>query len=172
MSRLVALLSLCLLVGGCDLFSVATNLEDACMSFADRKVDGVPVGGTLTKSFVYSNLSIADSFISIDAVVKSLSIGLKVTQGPADLSFLQSIHLSVSTDTLPAVELISCDNGECASSSAEASLEVAAPPNIMDYVLAGQLRVQITVSGDLPPDDWYADVQVCLSGSAKVKIGF
>src|SRR5262249_50040324 len=137
MSRLVALFALVPLLGGCDLFSVATSVDDVCMTFTDRKVDGVPVGGKLTKSFTYDELGIADGFISVDATVKALSLGMKVTEGAADLSFLKSIHLTISTDTLPPVELISCDDYQCASSSTEASLSVSAPEDIMKYALAG-----------------------------------
>jgi hypothetical protein len=35
---------------------------------------------------------------------------------------------------------------------------------MMEYLTTGALEFRMTLSGDLPPEDWAIDVDVCLRG--------
>lgn len=155
---------------GCDLFSAETQIDNVCMQLDDRAIDGTP-SGRLTRSFSYDDLSIFDGFISADATVSDLTVTLTGTHGVSDLSFLQSVHVSIESDGLPPADVIACDDGACASDTMSSSVHVTAPPRLTDYALGGAMKITLTVSGDLPKNDWSANLRVCMSGSAKVAIG-
>jgi hypothetical protein len=155
---------------GCDLFSAETQLDNVCVQLDDRPIDGTP-SGKLTRSFSYDDLSIFDGFISADATVSDLKVTLTGTRGVSDLSFLESVHVSITSNGLPPADVIACDDGACASSTLTSSVHVTAPPRLTDYAIGGAMTVTLTVSGDLPKNDWAANVKVCLSGSARVAVG-
>jgi hypothetical protein len=156
---------------GCDLFSAETQLDNVCMQLDNRSIDGVP-SGKLTRSFSYDDLSLFDGFISADATVSDLSVTLTGVRGVSDLSFLESVHVSIESNGLPPADVIACDDGECASDTLTSTVHVTAPPRLTDYALGGAMKITLSVSGDLPKTDWAANLRVCLSGSAKVAIGF
>jgi hypothetical protein len=171
MSRTLSVLALLPILGGCDLFTAEANLDNVCMQLDDRIVDGAP-GGKIVRTVSYDDLSIFDGFISLDAKVTDLRVALKATQGVSNLSFLDSVHVTITSGTLPPLELLACDGGACASSTKETTVAIDAPDNLIDYALNGTMKIALSVSGPLPTSDWMANVQVCLSGTAQLKIGF
>src|SRR5262249_16978953 len=140
------------------------------MQLDDRAIEGTP-SGKLTRTFRYDDLGIFDGFISAEATVSDLSVTLTGPRGVSDLSFLQSVHVSIQSDALPPADVIACDDGACASDTLTSSVHVTAPPRLTDYALGGAMNITLTVSGKLPKNDWAANVKVCLSGSARVAIG-
>jgi hypothetical protein len=169
--RLWKLLALVPVLGGCDLFSVETTIDDVCMQLDNRSIDGAPTQ-KLTRSFDYDQLAIFDSFISFDAQVTHLKVDLQGVSGVQDLSFLQSVHVSIVADGLPPLDVLACDDGECASDTLASSVEVAAPPNLVAYAMGGHVHVTVSVAGPLPPTAWVANLRVCMSGTAGASVPF
>lgn len=164
-------LALIPILGGCDLFSGEVNIDDACIQLDNRTIDGAP-SARLTRTFSYDQLAIFDSFISLDADVTRIKVDLQGVAGVADLSFLESVHVTIAADGLPPLEVLACDDGACASDTLESSVEVSAPPKLTSYALGGHVDVTITVAGPLPTQAWVANLRVCMSGTARASVGF
>jgi len=159
------------LTAGCDFFSVDTELDDACVEFNNKTVDGA-TNGELKKVFTYDDLSVADGFIKLNADITHFEVTLQGVEGVTDLSFLDSVRVTISNADLPSLEVIRCDDGACASDTRISSVSQAAPPNLADYALAGQVTIGVGLYGpNLPTTSWTANVKVCLSGSAHVAAG-
>lgn len=160
------------LTAGCDFLSVDTELEDACVEFNNKVVEGA-TSGELRKVFTYEDLSVADGFIRLNADITHFEVTLQAVDGVADLSFLDSVRVTLSNPDLPSLEVIRCDDGACASDTKVATVSQAAPPNLTDYALTGQVTVGVGLYGaNLPTTSWTANVKVCLSGQAHVSAGF
>jgi hypothetical protein len=159
------------LTAGCDFFSVDTELDDACIELNNKVIDGA-TNGELKKVYTYDDLSVADGFISLGADITHFEVTLQAVDGVSDLSFLDSVRVTLSNADLPSLEVIRCDDGACASATRIASVSQAAPPNLADYALTGQVTVGVGLYGpDLPTTSWTANVKICLSGSAHVAAG-
>jgi len=159
------------LIAACDFFSVDTELDDACVAFDNQVVPG-NTSGKLERTFVYDKLAVLDGFISLDADVTHLDVTLRAVKGAADLSFLDSVSVSLESGGLPALEVIRCDDGACASDTTTSSVSEAAPAGLIAYALSGKIQVKVVLTGPLPESDWSADVKVCLSGQAHLAVGF
>jgi len=167
--RISAALLLVPFIGGCDLFSAETKLDNVCMELDNRSIDGTPAG-KLVRTFTYDDLAIFDGFISLDATIDDLSVTMKGMTGVSDLSFLDTIHISIASQDLPPLAIITCDDGACASDTKETTIDLVPPANLMAYALGGKMTVSVTVEGPLPKESWTANVKICLSGSAKLSI--
>jgi hypothetical protein len=170
--RLWKVLALVPILGGCDLFTAETDIDNACVQLENQTIDGAPLD-KLTRSFSYDQgLSVFDGFIALDADVTKIKIDLQAVRGVSDLSFLKSVHVSIAAEDLPPLAILTCDDGACASSSLETSIEVSAPPNLTNYALGGHVVITITLEGELPPEMWVANLKVCMSGTARISAGF
>jgi hypothetical protein len=169
--RIWKLLALAPILGGCDFFTAETNIDNACVELDHQTIDAAPIG-KLTRSFTYNQLAVFDGFIALDADVTKIKIDFTGLTGVSDLSFLDSVHVSVSTEELPPLVLLSCDDGACASNTLHTSVDVPAPPNLVKYALGGHVQITITVEGDLPAVPWVANLKVCMSGTAHIAAGF
>ena len=159
------------LVAGCDFFSVDTQIEGACVAFDNKVVDGAK-GTTLEKTFTYDDLKVLDGFISLNADVTQLDVTLTAVDGVSDLSFLDSVRVTLQSGTLPALDVIQCTDGACASDTMTAEVSETAPVNLTDYALTGKVMVRVSLGGpSLPKTPWTADVKLCLSGSAHIAAG-
>jgi hypothetical protein len=61
------------------------------------------------------------------------------------------------------------DIGSCSDADCFAEQEVSLAGNeeidVMEYISTGSLEFRMTVSGDLPREDWALDVDICLRGT-------
>jgi hypothetical protein len=159
------------LIAGCDFFSMDTTLDDACIAFDQKTIDGAK-NGVLERTFAYGDLTVLDGFVKLDADVTRLDVSLHAVAGVTDLSFIDSVRVTLQSGDLPAIDVIRCDGGACASDTMTTEVSEVAPPNLTDYALAGKVQVRITMTGAaLPTSAWTANVKMCLSGSAHVAVG-
>jgi hypothetical protein len=168
--RSAALLVLCL--SGCTLLDAEIEIPQACMTFLDQEVPGMPGGHSFTKTFIADDLKVVDGFVKVDGVITDARARLTLRSGPSDFTFLDGVTVTVtdSTGTLPAAMLVSCLDGACMSMSQVTEIVAQVPENLLDYARGGAPRFTVTLTGNLPTDTWHTDIQVCLSGRASVKI--
>jgi len=159
-------------LSGCTLLQVDAEIPEACVTFLDQEVPGVPAGQSYTKTFVADEFELPDGFIKLDAVITEARATLMLTGGATDFTFLDRVTLEVkdSAGALPPTMVVACEAGACMSSSAMTEIRAQTPENLIDYARGGAPRFTVTMSGNLPTHAWYTDVEVCISGRASVKI--
>jgi hypothetical protein len=165
-----ALLAVCL--SGCTLLDVGIDVPEACVTFPNEEVPGMPDGMTWTKSFVADDLKIVDGFVSVDAVITDARARLTLRGGADDFSFLDGVTVTVkdSQGTLPAAKLVDCAAGACASATQTTEVVADVPENLIEYAKHGSPEFVVTLTGALPAQAWRTDVKVCISGHASIKV--
>jgi hypothetical protein len=164
------LLALCL--SGCTLLDAGIDIPEACVTFQNEEVPGMPGGTAFTKTFVADNLKIVDGFVKIDAVITDARARLTLRGGASDFTFLDGVSVTVkdSTGALPPATIVACDDGACMSQSQVTEIVAQVPENLIDYAKGGAPQFTVTLSGNLPTEAWRTDVEVCISGRASVKV--
>ena len=159
-------------LSGCNLLAVDVEIPEACVTFLDQEVPGMPPGQAYTKTFVADEFKLPDGFVKLDAVVTEARATLTLTGGASDFTFLEGVTLEVSDSTgvLPPTMLIACEAGACMSYSATTEIHAQIPENLTDYARGEAPRFTVTMTGNLPSHAWHTDVEVCISGRASVKI--
>src|SRR5262249_57563072 len=96
-----ALIALCL--SGCTLLDAGIDIPEACVTFHDEEVPGMPGGTSWTKTFVSDDLKIVDGFVKVDAVITDARARLTLRSGAPDFTFLDDVTVPVkdSTGALP-----------------------------------------------------------------------
>ncbi|HKA88661.1 MAG TPA: hypothetical protein VKH36_06235 [Acidimicrobiia bacterium] len=165
-----ALIALCL--SGCTLLDAGIDIPEACVTFHDEEVPGMPGGTSWTKTFVSDDLKIVDGFVKVDAVITDARARLTLRSGAPDFTFLDDVTVTVkdSTGALPPATIVACEHGACMSMSQVTEIVATVPDNVVDYARHGAPRFTVTLAGNLPAQAWRTDVEVCISGRASVKI--
>lgn len=158
------------LASGCDIFAVETEFEDACINFNQRVIDGAP-SGMLQRTFTTDELEVVNKFFELSTNITELRVALTAEDGVNDLTFLDNVRVTVTNEGLDTLELVRCENGDCASTSMETELAVEGTPLLNSYIAGHKLQVTVIVTGPLPTNDWTANLSICMSGSAKLSFG-
>jgi hypothetical protein len=154
----------CIQIGG--------TLEDVCIHKSGIMMEGMPSElpspgelPAVEHAFVHEDLDVLAPLLDsgLDAEVFFTAATLRADH---DLDFVRRVDLvgsSANPDaTLPAIDLASCA-GDC-NDGHEVSLVGAEDRSMMEYLTTGALEFRMTVSGELPTEDWALDVDVCLRG--------
>ena len=173
MRRVVPVLAL-LPLAGCPLFSVGAKVQEMCVTLQDRTIKGVPAGEPFRDSSLIDPLESFGAFFELNGTITSAHATLRVRQGATDLKFLESVRVSIRGvepgSEMPPASLVRCTDFSCASESDTAELETDVPEDVVDYVRAGMVQLDLTMTGALPRTDWKVDLEVCLSGEASVEL--
>jgi hypothetical protein len=167
-----ALLGLAFLSGGCPLFSVEAEIEEACVVRKGIEVEAVPAGTTsLTESYDVSldELGGLGDLLDLDADLEFVRFEARATSGIAELGFVDAAHVTVASgnpeSALPTLVAYDCA-GDCPVSGATLVVPATAQQDAADYLASGSLVVDVQVTGQLPATAWTMDVSVCVKGRA------
>jgi hypothetical protein len=112
--------------------------------------------------------------------VTLLGIGLEARDGIADFSFVRSISLSMASRDpavpLPPVELISFESAYQNSTTTASYGDTKYLPsqsrvNLLDYLEADTLELELDVEGDMPDERWSIAMDVCFTFVAEYRKG-
>jgi hypothetical protein len=158
-----------LFLSGC--VQITGTIEEVCLSPTSLQIEGSPVdaAGEIEHSFVIDDFTALDPIfdLGLEAEVYFTESTLRSDRS---FGFVRGIQLVGSSRDLPAIDLGSCADETC---SADAELVLSADEvDMMRYIDTGALDLDLTVSGELPREDWTLDVDVCLRGSLSFEAGF
>jgi hypothetical protein len=163
-----------LLIGltGCPLLSVEAEIPEACLTYTDVEVVGVPAGVPFTYTKTLEEIPLADGFVSLDAVVTDARASLRAKSGIANFAFVDGLVVTIASadPSLPPFDLVACQGGSCASATGTTTIAAQTPENLIDYMTAGPAAVTITLTGTLPTEAWTTDIEICLGGKARLTL--
>jgi hypothetical protein len=166
--RVIALTAL-LPLGGCPLFSVSAEIPEMCVGFHDRLIAGVKPGGSFERKIVADPLSSFGAYLSLGADITDAKATIHAKSGVANLAFIDSISVSLAgadtTNPMAPISLVDCIDYACASDTMDATLTNTPPEGVLDLLASGKVQIELTLTGDLPENDWVVDLEVCISGS-------
>jgi len=168
MIKYSALVALALLPTGCPLLEVQTDVQTACLTYKGVHVDAAPAGETnVHQMFAFDDLGPIHDLLAIDdgAEVHFVSAKVTATSGIADFGFVQSAHLTLSTETKPELDVYSCD-GDCLGADNTLSIPTAVQDNALDYLRGDSVLVDMAFDGELPTTAWTMDVEMCFDAKA------
>jgi len=167
-----AVVGLAFLSGGCPLFSVEAEIEEACVVRHGIAVEAVPAGTTsITKQYdiAVDELSGLQDLIDLDADLEFVRFDVIATSGITELGFVDAAHVTVASgdpdSALPTLVAYDCD-GDCPVNGTTLTVPAAAERDAADYLASGSLVVDVEVEGQLPATAWTMDVAVCVKGRA------
>jgi hypothetical protein len=157
---------------GCPLVSVEAEIPDACLTYTAVRVPGLPPGLQFSYTKTLDELPLAEGFISLDAVITDARATLRATSGVESFDFVDGLVVTISSadGSLPPFDLVACQHGNCASPTKTTTLATETPENLIDYMQAGPANVTITLTGDLPLNEWTTDVEICLSAKMRLTV--
>lgn len=160
-------------LGGCPLFSADADIPEMCVTLHDRTVEGVLPGESYRRRILANPLEVFGPFFEVSSEITAAKVTLHAKSVP-DLMFLDEVNVSMRgadpAFELPPLWLVRCPDYACASPTTVASAESATAMQATDYLAAGEIQLDITLTGPLPQADWKVDVEVCLSGTAGVEL--
>jgi hypothetical protein len=167
--RRIAPLALALLAG-CPLVSLEAEIPDACLTYKNVEIPAVPPGIAFTHTKELAEFPLTDGFLSVDAVVTRARAKLIATSGVSNFQFVDGLVVTIDSGEMQPFDLIACEDGSCASSSKETIIAANTPVNLIDYMSSGPAAVTVQLTGDLPQVPWTADIEICLSGTARLSV--
>jgi len=154
-----------LLVTGCPLLDVETDVSEVCVTYAGVQIDGASET-SVQASFTIDELGQLNTFIDQDADLEFVRAEIRATDG-TDLGFVDAAEVSVAggdpESTLPTLPVISCD-GDCLPDGASLQIPATVQHSAVDYVRTGSLVIAVDLHGQVPAVAWTADVDVCMKG--------
>ena len=168
MSRLAFLPLALVMLPGCPLLDVDTEVAETCATYHDVQVAAVPIArSSLTQSFTLDQLQTLQQLASLDATLTFTHADVHATSGITDFSFVTDVSLAIASgdpsSTLPTATVFDCNN----CGTADPTLDVASNTVIdaKDYVTSGSLIVTVDLAGQPPAIAWTMDVDVCMTGN-------
>ncbi len=145
---------------GVPYFAVEIDAQEICAVGLEAEMPGVP-GSPLQHILGddFSDLTLIDN---LETDVKVLQLSIDVSE--VALDNLDGLHVFVLADGLPMAEVAGSDN----VAAVEQVITVSAdePMDITDYMLASNMEMALTLSGQLPAETWNTKVDVCFSAAA------
>ncbi|HZH02609.1 MAG TPA: hypothetical protein VEY30_02425 [Myxococcaceae bacterium] len=166
----------CALLTGCgDLFYAEVEVPEVCVTEADAGLEGVPVPGTHTVSRAF-NYDIGSALGTIttegvDSEARLLTLTLTANRGISDMDFLDAIQVYAAAPPdsgLSDLKLVDYQQPAAAQGARTISL-TAQQDNIIPYVTADALKLNVTFTGQIPQSSWSVDARGCLYIRGKYK---
>jgi hypothetical protein len=172
-------------IAGCgELLRVEAEAEQVCVRQIGEALPGtgavspVPVSGSIAKSFPLALGDIADlSDAGLDAQLEVLSF--RISAGGGAFAGLERLAVSIAPPVgsgLTPLSLVSfpgsVEGAPIAFDGVAVSVDLtAAKHDLLRYVEAGELAIQLEAEGVLPLEEWRADVEVCVAADAAYEYG-
>jgi hypothetical protein len=168
----IALVALAL--PACTLVVLDADIRSVCSTRHGLAVDGVPAGvpvppeTTVDVDLTLDEVALLDQ---LDTEIQFAHVRLRPTSGIDDLDFVTSARVSVASAdpdaALPTLTIVDCA-GDCPRDGLDIVIPAEGDADPMDYVDAGSLALGATIGGDAPAVAWTLDVEVCVSGNARL----
>jgi hypothetical protein len=169
-----ALLGAAALLAGCGplpLVSGSFEVAQVCKTLPAQSFQGVPISvnatvGTAMQVDLGSELaSLQQEGVTLDVQLRSVT--LKPRQGVTDFGFLDALKLS-SPQTPDQAVLADYAKNPDAPAPVQLQLESQTPVNLAAVARDGQVKVDVTATGELPTSDWSVDAETCFSVNGTV----
>jgi len=157
-------------LAGCPLISVEAEIPDACLTYAEVEIGGVPHGVAFTFTKTLDEVPLIDGFVSFDAAITEARATLRARSGVSDLHFVDGLVVTIDNGERAPFVLVACEHGSCASPTRESAIAIDTPADLIDYLTTGPAEIKIEMTGALPTETWVADIEICLSGSARLTV--
>jgi hypothetical protein len=173
--RSAALLTGLAMLPGCPLVDVEADVPEVCLTYPNLQVQ-TPAQSSVSESFVFDDLSAVHDVVNQDASLEFVRAEIRVADGGLeDLSFVDSVSVVVSSNdpgtTLPKLTMYQCD-GDCAPDGKTLKLTAGDSKNVIEYLKANSLKIDLDFHGEIPAASWTMDIDVCLKGSASHSVSF
>lgn len=168
MIKYSALVALALLPTGCPLLDVQTDVQEACLTYKDVHVDAAADGETtFHQMFAFDDLGPIHDVLAIDegAEVHFVSAKMTATSGISDFSFIHSANLSLSTESMPELDVYRCD-GDCLGADSTLAIPTTVQDNALEYLKGDSVAVDMAFDGEMPTTAWTMNVEMCFSAKA------
>ena len=124
---------------------------------------------------MFDDLSAVHDVVDQDASLEFVRAEIRVAGGLDDLSFVDAVKVAVSSNdpgtTLPKLTMYQCD-GNCAPDGKTLKLTAGDAKNVIEYLKANSLKIDLDFQGEIPAASWTMDIDVCLKGSASHSVSF
>jgi hypothetical protein len=155
---------------GC-LVSVEVDAPEIEVTQHDVLFDGVPRPATagdvaLVRSYsqAHDKLDLPDD---INPEVRALGVSLTAKRGIQDFMFIHNLRVTMSDETHAPVELIAYQQQPGAVPASVLNVDCANPVNTLEAWRTDAATFTIEVAGDLPEQEWAADIAVRFAGKIK-----
>jgi hypothetical protein len=172
LSRFAALVFGLVMLPGCPLVDVEAEVPEVCLTYPNLQVQ-TPAVKSLSQSFVFDDLSAVHD-LAKQASLELVRAELRATSGVANLAFVHAVNVVVSSGDpasgLPPLTMYNCD-GDCTPDGGTLEVPAALAHNVIEYLQADSIIVDIAFSGEIPEASWTMDVDVCMKGRAGYTVG-
>lgn len=165
-------LAISILAPGCPLLDVTAQVPEACLTYKDIQVEGVPTEDAtgIHSVFTFDDLGAFGDLEQFDADLHFTRSTITATYGVGNLAFIASAKLDVASgdpdSTLPTRTFYECAAGDCPAKGKSMELPVADRDNAIAYISTGSLVVSLDATGNMPTEGWTMDAELCVEGSA------
>ena len=165
-------LAISILGTGCPLLDVSASVPEACLTYKDIQVDGVPAenANAIHSVFTFDDLGGLKDLEKYDADLHFTRGTITATHGVGNLAFISSAKVDIASgdpdSTLPTRTFYECAAGDCPAAGKSMELDVADQNNAVAYIDSGSLVVALDATGNMPTEAWTLDAELCVSGSA------
>lgn len=185
-TRIVLPILLVATLGACNfnVLVVEVESEEVCVTglTADIPADAE---GTVTVTLSKDGAQDQDSGGAFDIEVPEgwevtevtlLGVGIEAKHGIDNLHFVNTVHLDMTGThpelDLPTIDLLDVDISNLpynTTSRSSTFLEAAGTFNLVEYLQAEELEFGLSMTGDMPSDDWGIGLDVCFTFVAEYR---
>ena len=165
-------LAISILGTGCPLLDVSASVPEACLTYKDIQIDGVPAenAAAIHSVFTFDDLGGLKDLEKYDADLHFTRGTITGTHGVGNLAFISSAKVDIASgdpdSTLPTRTFYDCALGNCPAEGKSMDLPVSDQDNAIAYINTGSLVVALDATGNMPTEGWTMDVELCVEGSA------
>ena len=167
MKRLTLLAAVGWLLTSCGGLYVEAEEPQVCKTMAGPSIPGNPTGLSVTyeQQFKYDFgnelLNFGDKKVDTQAQILSVTLTGK---NVSDLSFIQSgqVQLLDPNGTKPPIKVLSYQQDPNAPKSVTLVIANGDKVDVTDYLSNGAVDVDLSLTGNLPPQSWSFDIQTCV----------
>lgn len=167
---------------GCPLIDIEVGVDDLCVAVSDVSFEGA---GSLPAEIlsqqdgpvsIERSIRIDEQMASLGEVLGDLEIDATLElrsatatlvpseMGPQSFSFLHDIDVIAVSDGADAIQVVDCQG--CGLDTGTIDL-FATPTDLTRFLGAESMRLDISVTGEPPEEDWAMDMNLCFAASGR-----
>ena len=154
---------------GCPLLHIEAEVPEVCLSYPNLQFTSPTAQSSIKQSFTFDDLSAIHDLAKQDANLEFVRAAVHVTSGVANLDFVKSVHVVVSSGdpgtTLPPMTMYNCD-GDCVPDGDTLDIPAAAGNDAIAYLRGDSVLIDLDFEGEIPAATWTMDVDVCMKAKA------
>jgi hypothetical protein len=157
-----------LLLTGCDPFFVELEIPELCQTQTDVTFDGLGFSAG-TQTFVQtlhydlaSSIGILES-AGLDADLRLLNVTFTAKSGVQDFSFVYEAEIAAQPPSGSALQSARVLAYQKPNGHVPAQVTLSGETvDLVEYLSAGAVDLNATITGDLPQNNWSFDVKACI----------